>query len=178
MYYIYRLTSKISGKYYIGFTNNFKNRMNVHRWATKTKNTEFYNHSRKHGFDIYTQEILFAFENKEEAFAKEVELIDLNDPLCLNLHVGGNGGFKVKDVESWKVKLSAARKGAKPALGMKHTEATKALCGEYGKLRWDIYGRYPDNVINYTFKEANVKFGISRTHYYRLLKQAKSNDLG
>jgi hypothetical protein len=76
-----------------------------------------------------------------------------------------------------KAKLSASRIGGKPFLGKRHTEETKALCGKYGKLRWDMYGRYPSEVTKYSFKDAHLKFNISKTHYYRLLKRDKSNDL-
>jgi hypothetical protein len=72
--------------------------------------------------------------------------------------------------------LKEKRKGRKPALGMKHTEDNKKKFGEFGKMRWDIYGRYPDDVINYSFNEAKEKYGISKTHYYRLRKLGGSNE--
>jgi len=51
---------------------------------------------------------------------------------------------------------------------MKHTEENKKFFGECGRLRWDKYGRYPAEVTAMSFKEANEKYGISKTHYYRM----------
>ena len=61
---------------------------------------------------------------------------------------------------------------------MKHTEENKKKFGEFGKLRWDKYGRYPDTVVNLSFIEANKQHGISKTHYYRLRKLANTSDVG
>jgi hypothetical protein len=100
-----------------------------------------------------------------------------------NLHPGGLGGFSILtksevEIEEWREKQRIARKGKTPALGMKHSDENKILFGEFGKKRWDIYGRYPaEEVVNMSFKEANKKFGISKTHYYRLRKQFKIGEL-
>jgi hypothetical protein len=132
---------------------------------------------RKHGFDNFEMILINAFENKQNAVDLECSLISLDDDQCLNLAPGGEGGWVVVNKNDWLNKLSVARQGGKPALGMKHAEENKKKFGEFGRLRWDIYGRYPIEVTDYSFLDANKQFGISKTHYYRLLKQAKINDL-
>lgn len=181
MFYVYKLYDPESSKYYIGFTSDLTKRMISHKWCViKGKKSKLYDYARKHGFDSFILEVLYESEDRDSALQKEIELIDLGDELCLNLALGGEGGYvipeKIKD--SWKEKLKAKRKGRKPALGMKHTDDNKKLFSEFSKKRWDTYGRYPNEVTDYSFKEASSKFGISKTHYYRLLKQAKANDLG
>jgi group I intron endonuclease len=181
MYYVYKLTNKFNQKYYIGFTNNLDKRMASHKWSAKSgRKGKFYNSVRKYGFNSFDLDVVFESESKDDALTREIELINLEDSLCLNLSLGGEGGFVVPEeqIEAWKDKLSVKRKGRKPALGMKHTDNNKKLFGEFGKLRWDTYGRYPKEVLDYSFKESSKMFGISKTHYYRLLKQAKTNDLG
>jgi len=181
MYYVYKLTNKVNNKYYIGFTGDISKRLSSHKWASKSgRKSELYSSMVKYGFDSFELSVVFNSEDRNEALEKEIELIDLDDDMCLNLSPLGEGGFVVPDdkMSEWKGKLCAKRKGRKPALGMKHTEENKRLFGEFGKQRWDKHGRYPEEVINYSFKEAKEKFGISKTHYYRLLKQAKANDLG
>lgn len=177
---LYQYKNKVTGNKYYGITENLKRRCATHRHRAKSGDkTKFYDAVRRYGWDNFELEVL-AEGDKESMAAKEIELIT-NDPDCYNLHKGGHIGFDVRTkgpeaVKEWKAKLKKARKGKKPALGMKHTEETKKLCGQYGKLRWDIYGRYPKEVLDYGFTEANRRYGISKTHYYRLRKAAAAND--
>ncbi len=181
MFYVYKLINTLNQKYYYGYTNNVKLRLNNHRYFTNSgRKSKLYSSMRKHGFDKFSCEVVFESPDRDLALAKEVELICLSDPNCLNLAEGGEGGYVVpkSEKEAWRNKLKDKRVGRKPALGMKHSEENKLVFGTYGKLRWDIYGRYPADIVNHSFKQANEKFGISKTHYYRLLKQAKINELG
>ena len=180
MYYLYYLQSLDTPKYYIGITSNMRLRMNSHRHAARTgKKSPLYSAMRKYDFYMVQMGEYHSFEEVAEAEKSAISFArQLGKPI-LNLADGGDGCYVVPEhlKDAWRAKLSIARKGRKPALGMKHTDETKKLCGEYGKLRWDIHGRYPEEVITYSFKEAKEKFSISKTHYYRLLKRAKSNDL-
>jgi group I intron endonuclease len=179
MFVVYKVRCEGSEKYYIGYASNLNKRIATHRYfCNNGRKTKFYDFARKHGFDNLIFEILKTFSSREEAMSFEKETIDLNDTNSLNLAEGGEGGFFVPEdkVEGWKEKLKEARAGRKPALGMKHTEETKKLAGEYGRLRWDLYGRYPEDVTSISYKLAKEKYGVSKTHYYRL-KRAKINDL-
>ena len=174
--YLYQARNTENGKKYYGITKTFNRRLASHKFAANSgKKSKFYDAVRKYGWENFEWEVLE--EGEPEYIAQlEIDLIS-SDPDCYNLHPGGKQGFDVttksdKEVKEWKQKLATARVGKQPALGMSHTEETKKLCGEYGKLRWDIYGRYPAEVLDYSFKEAKEKFGISKTHYYRLKKAA------
>lgn len=179
--YLYRIRNLISGTKYYGITNNIKQRWASHRSAAKHKRykTPLCSAMQSYGIDKFVIEELET-GTEEYITQKEIELI-ASDPDCYNLHRGGHIGFDVttkdtKSVEEWKAKLRKKRKGRTPSKGMKHSEETKKLCGEYGKLRWDMHGRYPKEVLDYRFIEASKKFGISKTHYYRLRKQRSTND--
>lgn len=175
---LYKYTNTISGTVYYGITKNMKQRHYSHRsHARKGVKTPFYDAIRKYGWESFnlsiSKELIV-----EQAQAAEIILIALTKNY--NLHKGGSLGFSMlsksaDEVLAWREKLSRARAGKQPALGMSHSEATKALCGKYGKLRWDLYGRYPADVTRYPFKEAKKLFEISKTHYYRL-KRSLSND--
>jgi hypothetical protein len=69
--------------------------------------------------------------------------------------------------------LSQARQGRTPALGMKHSDENKRYFSECSKRREP---KYPKQVTEIPFKEASEKYGISKTHYYRLLKRAGLNE--
>lgn len=175
--FLYQIRNVVSGTRYYGITVNVKQRWAVHKSAAKYERykSPLCNAMQSYGIDAFVIEVLD--EGPDEQIAqKEIDLIS-SDPDCYNLHLGGHIGFDVttkkpEEVEAWKEKLRKARAGRKPALGMKHTEDNKKLFGMHGKRRWDMHGRYPDDVLDYSFIEANKKFGISKTHYYRLRKAA------
>ena len=187
MYYLYKFTNLINGKIYYGMTNDVRQRFATHKSSAKSKETSnpFHNALRKYGIDNFKFEVLEEFEDKDTCCKAEIDVINLakeNNVVIYNLHPGGLGGFSIftkteEEIELWREKQRIARQGKKPALGMKHSEENKKLFGEFGKLRWDIYGRYPaEEILEYSFKDANEKYGISKTHYYRLRKQLRNNE--
>lgn len=177
--FLYIVTNNISGNSYYGITNDPRRRFYSHRSAIRRGvKSRFYDAVRSYGEEKFTWELVV---EGDDEFIKQLE-IDLiaSDPNCYNMHPGGGGGFSMRNKteaerKEWRKKLSVARQGRKPALGMKHSEETKALCGTYGRARWDKYGRYPGEVLDFGFAEANRKFGISKTHYYRLRKAASDD---
>jgi predicted DNA-binding protein (UPF0251 family) len=61
---------------------------------------------------------------------------------------------------------------------MTHSEENKRLFSEVSKAYWDTQQTYKiDDVCTLSFRQAHEQYGISKTHYYRLLKRAKSNEL-
>lgn len=174
---VYKIINQINKKEYFGITRNLTLRWRGHRFSSKTKRTPLYTAIRKYGLDNFKIVPLVYCGTWEYACEIEMKLIQAN-PDSYNLAPGGNGGFVVPNdrKEEWILKLKRARKGATPFLGRKHSEETKKVCGEYGKYRWDLYGRYDSKeILKLGFTEANKKFGISKTHYYRL--RNKSNGL-
>ena len=182
MYTLYYIISPSTNGIYVGITKlGIKKRFYSHLASAKSgTKTKLYCAMRKYNdFCIVSIE---SFISREECCLNEqLHISDLKDRgiKVYNLTSGGEIGFSVEHpftLEEWKDKLKKARVGKKPALGMKHTEENKKIFSECGKRRWDIYGRYPENeIINLSFKEANEKYGISRTHYYRL-KRARTNE--
>lgn len=180
--FLYRILNTISPSIYIGITiGTLHKRFGEHKRAAiiGTK-TPLYNSMRSKGIDKFYIELIQEFSKLKELQNAEYclikELRDKGEVTVYNILDGGQSYFNIVDKEAWKAKLRIKRVGRTPALGMKHSEDNKKLFGEYGKLRWDLYRRYPKEVINYSFKNANLKFGISKTHYYRLLKQSKNEE--
>lgn len=177
MYKLYKITSTATHKVYYGITRqSLIRRWNMHRHSSKNSTAALYNAIRKYGIETFTINLVWEFDSQADCGFAEQEMIRTSKGNNYNMHRGGSTGFSMRDKTKleqlqWKEHLSKARQGRKPAQGMKHTEENKQLFGEFGKLRWDLYGRYPDEVLNYGFTEANKKFGISKTHYYRLRKQ-------
>jgi group I intron endonuclease len=90
---------------------------------------------KKHGKQNHIKEIIEYFPDRIQLALREKELITddiLNDPMCINLRYGGNGGMPGMNVtEETRAKLSKAGKG-RP-----HSEEHKAKIGiaNAGKIR-------------------------------------------
>lgn len=175
---MYYLVSQETNYIYIGITNNISKRFACHKHAaTSGKKSPLYDCMRKHKMIIVKRDEFLTWEEAKQAEIKQIAFARENKWLLLNLADGGEGGYVVPEAskEAWKAKLSIARQGRKPALGMKHTEENKIFFSECSKRKKLLY---PDlDVTTLSFKEAKKQYGISKTHYYRLLKRAKSNDL-
>lgn len=182
MYYLYYLKNN-QKDIYVGISSNPKLRFNSHRHKAKRgSDLPLYVCMRKHHMYLVTQD--FLFYNKKDAYLAECNAIsrlrkDINNNV-LNVADGGLGGYVVpkhkKDV--WRAKLSKARQGQQPALGMKHTEENKKLFSAVATKYWEENRKYHyDDIKHLSYKEARELLAISKTRYYRLLKQTKANDL-
>lgn len=178
--YLYNIVSDKTDFIYIGITNDIKKRFASHKCAARTnKKSPLYDCMRKHGIESFTLIPLAFFSERELAQQAEINAISLariNNIKILNLADGGEGGYVIPNhlKDAWKVKLSKARQGRKPALGMKHTEENKKFFAECNKRKVPTY---PNLDFSLGFTKNSKIYGISKTHYYRLLKRAKSNDL-
>ena len=92
MYYtVYKIINLVNGKIYIG------------RHKTENLDDNYYGSGtaigkakRKYGKENFDKEILFIFDNENDMFRKEEELVDLdftNDPNTYNIMMGGENGF-------------------------------------------------------------------------------------
>lgn len=177
---LYYTVSPSTNGIYVGITKNpIHKRFQGHCYnARKGNNNHLYQAMRK--YQDFCIVLVDEFETKDECCDAEVEHIAFLLSKGCNVYnhtSGGEKGFEKSrclNVEEWKRKLRAARKGKKPALGMRHTEKNKELFSKFGIQRWDKYGRYPNDITNYPFSFANKIYGISKTHYYRLLRAGRN----
>lgn len=171
--YLYWITFTGTARFYIGITNNVERRVASHKHASQTKKSPLYDCMRK--YPEWKLTVMETYKTREEANEAEKYWISYgreNYWQLLNLADGGEGGFVITNVKDWKNKLKLARRGRKPFLGKKHSDRTKQLCREAASTKEVKYDA--SEIVSLSFKEANEKFGISRTHYYRL-KRVTSN---
>lgn len=118
---VYKHTNKTNGKVYIGITSKSPNI----RWANGVgyqQNRHFWNAIQKYGWNGFDHEVLLTGLSREEACAKEIELIaeyGSLEPGGYNQTVGGEGANGWKMTEEQKAKISAKKLGKKrpPEIG-------------------------------------------------------------
>lgn len=178
--YLYEIRNIRNQKIYVGITRtSLQRRWASHKYAYTKYKTPLYDAMKSFGFDCFTIDVVTKFESEEDLLEAERELVLYYKHLGLSYNVldGGESYFPIKDKEDWKRKLSLARAGAKPALGMKHSEVNKKKFSELSQTYWSTQEVYSESILKLSFKEAHKQHGISRTHYYRLRKRIKDNDL-
>jgi hypothetical protein len=90
-HYIYKTTCKINGKFYIGMhsTSNLED-------GYIGSGKRLWNSIRKHGKENHEFKILEFFPDRSSLKNREREIVNeemLQDPMCMNLQIGGGGGF-------------------------------------------------------------------------------------
>lgn len=102
-HYIYKTTCKVTGRYYIGMhsTSNLED-------GYIGSGRRLWLSINKHGKENHTKEILEFLPDRQALKARERELVNedqLIDPMCMNLQLGGEGGFSTVEHQ---LKCSAA----------------------------------------------------------------------
>ena len=127
MYLIYKLTCKISGKSYIGYTHkSIDDRWKEHLKSSKKKNYKLYKALRKYPDQFWIHETLInKIPTLEEAKKLEILCIFYYDTFIhgYNSTIGGDGSGPCS-IET-RNKMSKSRIGNIYALGHKHTQKYK-----------------------------------------------------
>lgn len=124
-HYVYQITNNINGKYYLG-AHSTENLDDGYMGSGKLIIAAI----KKYGVENFTKTILEFFDTREEALAKEAELVtreEVDDPNCYNIKGGGEGGSKIYTDDELK---QHARDSVR-----KYYEANKEVCLERDK-KW------------------------------------------
>lgn len=136
-YFIYQTTCLVNNKVYIGChaTNNIDD---GYLGSGKLLLAAV----GKYGKENFSRSIVETFNNPEDMFMKEKDIVNeefVASSQSYNLVVGGSGGFKVQDIDDWKSKLQTARQGRTPFKDHNHSEESKQLISEglKGRPTWN-----------------------------------------
>jgi hypothetical protein len=120
-HYIYKTTCKITNKFYVGMhsTDNLDD-------GYMGSGKKLWNSIRKHGKENHVCEILEFLSDRSSLKNREFEIVNeqfLQDPLCMNLQLGGGGGFSSE--EHRKKAQAAGGKKVRQILSARHAERLK-----------------------------------------------------
>ena len=98
-HFIYKTTNLVNGKWYMGMhsTSNLED-------GYVGSGTFLWKSIKKYGRENFKMEIQEFFPDRRSLKEREIEIITeelLEDPMCMNLSLGGNGGPFIND-ETWK----------------------------------------------------------------------------
>ena len=135
-HFLYRTTNLINSRYYIGMHST--NKLNDSYIGSGRR---LWYELRKYGRQNFKFEILEFFSSKEELALREKEVVSLQEiakEKCMNLKVGGLGGFppNAKDAFREKLKDPEYRKEFVRKVGS--SETLKKLHRE-GKVKYDTF---------------------------------------
>jgi len=103
LHYSYKITNLINNKYYYGIRRTYKD--------TDVFGDKYFGSGKilktaidKYGLENFTKEIVYVFGDRKEAYdwERETVTIDLvNDPMCYNIKLGGEGGSGTLGLKGW-----------------------------------------------------------------------------
>lgn len=179
-YKIYKITNKINGHFYIGYTKlSLDKRFNLHK-KSKTEKMPIVLAIKKYGVDNFDIEMLYEFDNKHEATECEIHLIEELKP-PYNVHPGGTGGpmygpmngmYGKKHTEEWRKNKSQSMSGKNnPMFNKTHTDEVKKILSE-NKIGNTPWNKGKKNVYSLEVIE-KLKKPKSEEHKSKLKKQYK-----
>ena len=135
-HFIYKTTDTRNGNFYVGMHSTDNLNDGYIGSGTRLRRLIY-----KHGKEIFNMEILEFLPDRSSLKQKEIEIINedfLFDSKCLNLVVGGTGGF---------ISLEGTKKGAKTT-NEKYKHKKSEWCTKGGKTTIETYGSLFKDVTN------------------------------
>lgn len=161
-YTVYRVTNQINGKVYIGC---HKTKDLDDGYMGSGKYLKFA--QDKHGLENFEKEILFIFDNPEEMFDKEAELVTeefVAEANTYNLKAGGRGGWEyansIKSKDDRKRVASLGRKAADKSLKIMYGSEFHSVIAEMGRKKLSEILKDNPNYL----KDRNTRHFLGKTH--------------
>lgn len=160
-HYIYKTVRILDGAYYIGLHST--DRLDDGYIGSGTR---LWNSIHKHGREAHQKQILEFLPTRQSIKLREAEIVNtelLNDPMCMNINIGGTIGYSPPMSEVTKQKLREARKN------FKHTKESKA------KISAKVKGRKmtPEQIEKWKAKRVGFKYSEESKQKMSAAKKGK-----
>lgn len=180
---VYKITNKINGKYYIGVhsTKNINDKYLGcgHWYGRKISNitsSPILNAFKKYGENNFIKEILFIFDNRNDALLKEQQLVNINDTNCYNARTGGGINYRYSNDVKVKMSQKAKQRSIKNLL---QTNILKEYNNnKKGKTYTEIYGEEKSKQILHKKSLAASGKKHSLSSKKKMSLQRKGKDCG
>ena len=182
IYYVYQITNKINNKIYIG-KRKYKGEnplLDSYMGSGKLIKEAI----KKYGKNNFQKNIIQSFDNENDAFKLEKELVTkefCNRKDTYNIHEGGTGSFSHinnKPIEK-RENIIAVRKllnsGVKFGGKKYFTEETYQKISNFNKERWKTWKENPDLIPDFYIKPRTKKF---KQHLSEILKGENNPNFG
>ena len=171
-HYIYKITCLKNNRYYIGMHSTDNLDDGYMGGGKRIKNSV-----KKHGKDAHRKEILEFFESRELLRQREIELVNeklLNEPMCMNLALGGEGGWDnsdgLKQKERWQKALDKMEwlKNNDPVWAEKRLESRRKIGSDnFKKLHSSGCAKYDTFTGKKHTDESKEKIGKKNSIYQK-----------
>lgn len=159
---IYKITNLITNKFYIGMhsTDNLND-----GYMGSGKKIKY--SVNKYGKENHKFEIVEFLKSRKELIAREEKIINeelLSNPLCMNIRLGGHGGFDhIKDFYEHNRKLAANRNYKDPSFLKKLSESLKKSYKDNPSRPKGVWTKFDGMAGKKHSKESKAKMSIAQT---------------
>jgi len=188
-HFIYKTTNVLSGKYYLGMhsTDNLND-----GYMGSGKRLRY--SINKHGKDNHKVEILEFVDTREELKKREEEIVNLNEIAkveCMNLKVGGEGGFISEEQQRHRSSCAGKARAERLKSDLDYAKEWSELSSSImkqnhkdGKMRYDTFkGKTHSEETKEKMRKsknkgsANPQFGTCWVTNSEEVKKIKKEDL-
>lgn len=164
-YYVYKVTNKINGKWYIGKRKHNSPHEDSYMGSGKLIKEAI----KKHGTDCFEKHIIEIFDNNNDAAKLEASLVtkeSISTHMSYNMHEGGHGGFAHLNDGS-EAHIERCKKASKKSTGRNHSN-------------WGMYVFKKDDprakMASEKGNEYRKKHGLSIEHKTKISNSAKKRE--
>lgn len=165
-HYIYKTTNNVTGKYYFGMhsTDNLED-----SYLGSGRRLRY--SINKYGKENHKKEILEYVENREKLIEREKEIVNLNEIAkedCMNLMIGGKGGF---------VSETAIKKGAYTTnTKYKHKKREWGIkAGKSNYIKNGVHKNFIEKRYDWTDKKHSEKTKLKMSESHKKIHEGLNN---
>ena len=171
-HYIYKTVCLITEKFYVGM-HSCSNLEDGYMGSGKRLGYSI----RKHGLENHTKEILEFLNDRESLAKREAEIVNeqfLQDPLCMNIQIGGGGGFHSVKQQQYRSRCGGQATAKKLLIDINYREKHAKIASDNfkeahknGKIKYNTFKnkQHLEETKQLMREKANQRVGNKNSQY-------------